>query len=114
MSASPVPPLSVTLRLVWPAGTAIVHVCCAPVAPERPVTGTPLDSTLPPVLPLTETDALAAWLVEPEVPVMVAVPEPLAVELAVRVNVELPPAATDVGLNDPVTPAGSPLTESDT
>src|SRR5207237_2608392 len=50
----------------------------------------------------------------PEVPVTVNVAVVgVAVEAAVSVNVELPPAVTVAGLKEPVTPAGRPDTESE-
>ena len=49
----------------------------------------------------------AAWVVV-LVPVTVKVPEPVAVDDAVTVRVELPPAVTVAGLNAPVTPLGRP------
>ncbi len=41
------PPVVVIARLVAPAGTLMVQNCWLPVAPEIPLTGTPLVSTLP-------------------------------------------------------------------
>ena len=49
------------------------------------------------------------------VPVTVTVNVPvLAVQDAVSVRVELPPAVTELGLKLAVTPLGSPLADSDT
>ena len=47
MSASPVPPEIWNCRLDCPEGTVIVQNCWLPVAPDIPVTGTPLVSALP-------------------------------------------------------------------
>src|SRR5215510_1278221 len=59
----------------------------------------------------TVTCALAVWVADVPVPVTVnvAVAEG-AVEAAVKVRVELPPAVTLAGLKLPVTPDGSPVT----
>ena len=63
---------------------------------------------------VTVTDAVALWLTVPDVPVAVNVAVvAAAVEAAVSVKVELPPAVTVAGLNEPVTPAGRPDTESE-
>ena len=48
-------------RSVAPAGTSIVQYWALEAAPEMPVTGTPLASTLPP-LAATVTVALLLWL----------------------------------------------------
>jgi hypothetical protein len=82
-----------------------------PVAPERLVTGTPSLSVAGPVV--TVIDADAACVVEPDVPLTEnAVVPAAAVEFAEIVSVELPPAVTVAGENDPVTLPGSPETLS--
>lgn len=70
---------------------------------------------VPPVVIVSETVVLWETLPPLALIVMVEVPA-AAVLLAVKVKVELPEpgAAMDVGLNAAVTPAGSPLAESDT
>ena len=54
---------------------------------------------------------VVVWVAEAAVPVIVTVTGPprVAAPLAVRVSVELPPAVTEVGLNEAVTPDGRPL-----
>jgi hypothetical protein len=53
---------------------------------------------------------VVVWLTPPLVPVMVNVELPATAPVVVIVSVELPAPVTDVGLNNPVTPVGSPLT----
>ena len=55
--------------------------------------------------------AVAVCVEDADVPVtvMVAVP-PVVNVLTTRVRVELPPAVTEAGLNEPVTPGGKPET----
>lgn len=70
---------------------------------------------VPPEVIVSETVVL--WETPPPLVLMVMVDVPrVAVLLAVKVRVELPEpgAAIDAGLNAAVTPAGSPLAESDT
>jgi hypothetical protein len=70
---------------------------------------------VPPEVIVSETVVL--WDKPPPLAFTVIVEVPaVAVLLAVKVRVELPEpgAAMDVGLNAAVTPAGSPLAESDT
>ena|SRR6185312_6211342 len=75
------------------------------------VTGTPSVSVAGPVV--TVIDADAECDVEPDVPVAENVVVPaVAVVVAEMVSVELPPAVTVAGENDPVTPLGSPETLS--
>src|SRR5438067_3269378 len=90
--------------------------CCELTAPERLVTGTPFCSWVSPFAAVTVTCAVAPWLTVPEVPVTVNVvaAEAGAVEAAVRVRVELPPAVTVAGLKAPVTPVGRPATDRET
>jgi hypothetical protein len=58
---------------------------------------------------------VVVWVVLVPVPVIVTGNVPAGVEVAVaRVSVEEPPEVTDVGLNDALAPAGSPLADSDT
>src|SRR5262245_10974733 len=110
-SASPLPPLIEIVSVSLPAGTFITQNCCDPVAPEMFVTGTPSVSVAGPVV--TVTDADAACAVEPDMPATVNVVVPLVAVLAAEmVSVELPPAVTVVGENEPVTPLGSPETLS--
>ena len=59
---------------------------------------------------VTVIDAVAEWVVVDE-PVTVNVVDG-AVAVVVTVSVELPPATTVVGENDPLAPAGRPETES--
>src|SRR3954471_2644696 len=113
-SASPVPPLICTVSDACPAGTLMKKNCCAFSAPERLETGTPLASSVsPPDDPaVTVSEAVAECAVAPDVPVTVNVAVAAdAAAAAVSVSVELPPAVTEVGLNAPVTPAGSPDTD---
>ena len=94
-----------------PAGTFITQNCCDPVAPDRLLTGTPSVRVEGPVVTVTDEDAECA--VAPDVPVTENVVVPAAaVEAAEMVSVELPPAVTVAGENDPVTPLGSPETLS--
>ena len=60
---------------------------------------------------MTVRATVVVWVAEAAVPVIVTVTGPprVAVPLAVRVSVELPPAVTEVGLNEAVTPDGRPL-----
>ena len=70
---------------------------------------------VPPEVIVSETVVL--WETPPPLALIVIVDVPAtAVLLALKVRVELPEpgAAIDVGLNAAVTPAGSPLAESDT
>src|SRR5687767_10164239 len=53
MSASPEPPEILKVAVDEPAGTLKVYITVLPSAPDRPVTGTPFCSTLPPPLPVT-------------------------------------------------------------
>jgi hypothetical protein len=55
---------------------------------------------------------LAACVPDAAAPVTVKVELPPALELADSVSAALPPALTDDGLNDAVTPGGNPLAES--
>ena len=105
------PPLIEMVSVSTPDGTFITQNCCDPVAPEMLVTGTPSVSVDGPVV--TVIDADAKCVVEPEVPVTEkAVVPAAAVEPAEIVSVELPPAVTVAGENDPLTPLGSPVTLS--
>jgi hypothetical protein len=75
------------------------------------VTGTPSVSVAGPVVTVIDADAVCE--VEPDVPATENVVVPAAaVELAEMVSVELPPAVTVAGENDPVTLLGSPETLS--
>src|SRR3954468_8936287 len=114
-SASPVPPLICTLSELCPAGTAMKKNRCELVAPERFDTATPFCSCVSPFAAVTVTCAVALWLTVPEVPVTVKVvaPDGGAVDAAVRVKVELPPAVTVAGLKAPVTPVGRPDTDNE-
>src|SRR5712671_2468590 len=95
MSASPVPPLICTVSVVCPAGTAMKKNCCALTAPDRLVTATPFCSCVSPLAAVTVTDAVVLWLTVPDVPVTVNVAVvAAAVDAAVSVKVELPPAVT--------------------
>ena len=60
---------------------------------------------------VTVRATVVVWVAEAAVPVIVTVTGPprVALPLAVRVSVELPPAVTEVGLNAAVTPDGRPL-----
>src|SRR6266508_2472083 len=112
-SASPVPPLVTTFRLVAPDGTARVYRRDAPCAPDRRVTGTPLLSEPPPPPLVTFSAIVVVLVVVPEVAVTVTFAVPVVAVLdAVKVSVDdaVPFAAgvTDDGLNDAVTPAGRP------
>ena len=94
-----------------PAGTFITQNWFEPVAPEMLVTGTPSVSVAGPVVTVIDADAECA--VEPDVPVTEKVVVPAAaVEFAEMVKVELPPAVTVAGENDPVTLPGIPDTLS--
>jgi hypothetical protein len=74
------------------------------------VTGTPSVSVDPVV---TVTDADAVCTVAPDVPLTENVVVPAAaLALAEIVSVELEPAVTVAGANEPVTPLGSPETLS--
>ncbi|TMB28894.1 MAG: hypothetical protein E6J62_16960 [Deltaproteobacteria bacterium] len=78
------------------------------------MTATPFCNWVSPFAAVTVTEALALWLTVPDVPVTVNVAVvAAAVEAAVRVRVELPPAVTGLALKEPVTPAGRPETESE-
>jgi hypothetical protein len=69
----------------------------------------------PPLAPVTARFAVALWVAELPAPVTVKVADAdAAPDAAVRVSVLEPPAVTEAGLNEPVTPAGSPLSASDT
>ena len=60
---------------------------------------------------VTITSAIAMCEAEADVPVNVKVVVPVvAAALALSVRVELPPAVTEAGLNEPVTPGGRPET----
>ena len=85
------------------------------MAPERFVTATPFWSWVSPFAAVTVTCAVVEWVWVVEVPVTVKVvaADAGAVEAAVSVNVELPPAVTDAGLKEPVTPVGRPVTDSE-
>jgi len=62
---------------------------------------------------LTTKVTVALWLKEPLVPVRVSGYDPAGVEVeVVTVRVEEPEPVTEVGLNTPVVPEGSPLTPS--
>ena len=55
----------------------------------------------------TVSDTDVVWVADAPVPVTTSVTIPAAVLAAVSIVItELPPAVTDVGLNDTVTPAG--------
>src|SRR5437764_13826064 len=65
---------------------------------------------------VTARATVAVWVVLPPVPVMVTVAVPrVAVELTVKVSVELPEpgAAIEAGLKEAVTPAGRPEADSE-
>src|SRR5262245_30709945 len=110
-SASPVPPLIEIVSVSFPAGTFITQNCCDPVAPEMLVTGTPSVSVDGPFVTVTDADAECA--IAPDVPVTVNDVVPAAaVALAAIVSVELEPAVTVEGENEPVTPLCSPETVS--
>src|SRR5690349_18038926 len=75
MSASPVPPDIVNVRLLEPAGTARLKYFLPLIASESPVTATPLVSTVvPEVVTVRLTGVL--WVVLPPVPVTVLVDVP--------------------------------------
>ena len=76
-----------------------------------PVSNPPLVTPLPPE-PLTVSATEVAWLPDAAVPVTVMVPE--VADGADSVKVEDPPAVTDVGMKDAVTPDGIPVAERDT
>ncbi|HJQ02044.1 MAG TPA: hypothetical protein VJ851_10605 [Jatrophihabitans sp.] len=60
---------------------------------------------------LTVSDTETVWVADAPVPVTTNEYVPaVALESTVRVMVELPPAVTELGLNDAVTPEGKPLT----
>src|SRR2546428_8876814 len=110
-SASPLPPLIEMVNVSLPAGTFITQNCCDPVAPEMLVTGTPSVSVAGPVVTVTDADAVCA--VVPDVPVTEnVVVLAAAVALAEIVSVDVAPAVTVEGENEPVTPLGSPETLS--
>jgi hypothetical protein len=74
---------------------------------------TPLPPPPPELFTVSEPAAVCEPLVA--VPFTVKVLAPVvALALAVRVNVALPPAVTEAGLNEPVTPEGRPLTLKET
>src|SRR5438132_101682 len=113
-SASPDPPLIVKTTESFPAGTSITQNCCDPVAPEMLDTGTPSFSTAMPLPVVTVTDEFAACCTVPDTPVTVkVVVAVVAVDAAVSVSVELPPAVTAAGEKLPVTPVGRPETLSE-
>ena len=68
MSASPVPPESWNRRFEEDAGTGIVQFCWLFSAPEMPVTGTPLESTLPPPVHAAVVTEACAELPEEQLP----------------------------------------------
>ena len=88
----------------------IVLVPAAPWATER-LAGLALMEKLLVTGAVTVRATVVVWVAEAAVPVIVTVTGPprVAVPLAVRVSVELPPAVTEVGLNEAVTPDGRPL-----
>src|SRR5258706_2724804 len=107
-SASPDPPGIVKPTVSFPAGTSRTQNCWEPLAPEMLDTGTPSVSTATPPT-VTITDAFAECCVAPDTPVTVnVVVAAVAVDATVRVSVELPPAVTLAGENEPVAPAGGP------
>jgi hypothetical protein len=67
---------------------------------------TPDDPTIVVIVRFT----VVVWLTAPLVPSIVNVELPATAPVVVIVSVELPAVVTDVGLNTPVTPVGSPLT----
>jgi len=79
------------------------------------VEGDALIEKLPVTGGLTVNETVVLCEILAPVPVIVTVAAPVvAVALAVSVSVELPPLVTEVGLNEAVTPPGSPLAESAT
>src|SRR3981189_405356 len=87
--------------------------CWALTAPDRLLMGTPFESGVSPLGVVTVTDAVAECVVGADEPGTVKVAVAAAADAAaVSVSVELPPAVTEPGLNEPVTPAGRPDTES--
>src|SRR5262245_27051112 len=111
-SASPVPPLIEIVSVSLPAGTFITQNCCEPDAPEMLPIGTPSVSVGgPPVVTVTDADAVCAVVLYVPLTVNVAVLA-VAVASAEIVSVALPPAVTCAGENEPVTPLGSPETLS--
>ena len=95
--------------LVKVQGAVFAEPFSNPGLPRICVVVPPLVDTVKEMVVLCETPPPLALIVTVEVPVV-------AVLLAVNVSVELPEpgAAIDVGLKLAVTPAGSPLAESDT
>ena len=95
--------------LVKVQGAVFAEPFSNPGLPRICVVVPPLVDTVKEMVVLCETPPPLALIVTVEVPVV-------AVLLAVNVSVELPEpgAASDVGLKLAVTPAGSPLAESDT
>jgi hypothetical protein len=63
---------------------------------------------------VTVNETVVEWVALVPVPVTVTVYVPGAALPAPSVSVELPPAVTDVGLNEAVAPDGTPLVLSDT
>ena len=97
--------------------TPLVKVQGAVLADPFSNPGLPIICVVVPPLVETVKETLVLWETPPPLALIVMVDVPAAaVLLAVKVKVELPEpgAAIDVGLNAAVTPAGSPLAESDT
>jgi hypothetical protein len=102
----------VKVSVAVPLGTLSTKNCCEPREPLMLVMATPFVRTVSPLAAVTVIDAVAVWAVPPELPVTVKVAVVAAAEEdAVTVKVELPPAVTVAGLNEPLTPEGRPLTD---
>jgi len=83
------------------------------MAPDRLVVARRSRAACPLLGVVTVTDAVAVCVVGADEPVTVKVAVAAGAEAAaVSVSVELPPAVTEPGLNEPVTPVGRPDTES--
>src|SRR5215468_2106996 len=100
-----------TLATVPSASAALAATVIVPLTVE-PLAGDVIETIGAWLVLVTVTEAFVVWVADVPVPVIVKLVVPAPVPAAtVRVRVELPPAATLVGLNEPVTPVGSPDTD---